>query len=372
MKCLIVGNADSIYIKQLIEKTILPYHDEVTILSPSNKNYKEYYHNKRINVIRECVTSKRMNIILSGLLNRHAFMKTEKYDLVSFHYITNRTLFMIPIAKHYSKKVIVSYWGSDLLRNSNRRCLTKWFYRDVDLITMTTSSLIRKFRKTYGAGFDNKIRLIDFGSANMEMISEKSKVKSDYHDKYGIDKRKVIISIGYNSNREHQHLNVLEQICRLPEEQRTKIHLLLRLTYGSGDDHYIERIQKMVNDTGCSSTLFTTYLSDEMIAEITLITDIFINAQITDAQSATVCEHLYSRCVVFNPSWIQYDVLKKNSFYLEYNCFEDLYQLLSNNIVKKENSQYRSYLEDNERRLYKICSWNSYIPRWRNAYIINS
>ncbi len=369
MKCLVVGNADSIYIKSLIEKTMLAYNDKVSVLSKDNKIYSDYYAQKGVKVIKEKYSERKMGTLLCGINNLKAFKG--KYDTISFHFITNRSLIMIPIAKMFGKRVFISYWGSDILREKKGSFLAKAVLKLVDGITVINSEMLKKFHLLYGRKYDKKIHMIDFGSDNIDYMSQTSSAEEQIRNKYNIENDKVIISVGYNSSEEQQHLKVLEKIVLLPEEQKKKIHLILRITYGSGSEEYKNKIKELTKNSGCTYSFFESYLSDEEVSEITKMTDIFIHAQTTDAQSATMCEHLYCKCLVLNPQWIRYKELEKKVFYLSFKDYDDMFEILKDNISQKEMSSYYDKMNSNSDVIFKICSWETYIPKWRKLYLLD-
>ena len=368
MRVLIVGNADSIYIKSLVEQTLVRYNDEVCILSPVNSIYKGSYKRDHVRVIREDIRPGKLNTILSGLRNRKAF--AQRYDLVCFHYIDMIALMMIPVAKHFSKGLVFSYWGSDLLRHfrSKHRIAGKLLLRFVDAATFCSPSLLERYQKEYGAVKGPKTYLLDFGQ---DIVDKMSCMVYDEHlirEKYGIDDDSVVVTVGYNRGPAQQHLKVLEQIALLPEETRKKMHLLLRLTYGSCGDGYLEEVKRQTALTGCSFTFLESYLTDDQVAEITRMTDVFIHAQTTDAQSGTVSEHLYAGCLVLNPEWLRYKGLEGSCFYLSYKDFDELRTMLAENIFKKDDSPYRDRLQHNQEVIHRLSSWEFVAPKWRKLY----
>ncbi len=369
MKCLVVGNADSIYIKSLIEKTMLAYNEKVSVLSRENKLYSDYYAKKGIKVIREKSSDGKIGTLLCGIKNLKTFKN--KYDTICFHYITNRSLMMIPIAKFFGKKVFVSYWGSDILREKKGSFPAKVVLKLVDGITVINSEMLKKFHLLYGRKFDKKIHMIDFGSDTIDCMKKMTASEDQIRNKYNIGNEKVIVSVGYNSSEAQQHLKVLEKIMLLPEEQKKNIHLILRITYGSDSEEYKNKIKELTKKTGCTYSFFESYLSEDEISEITKITDIFIHAQTTDAQSATMCEHLYCKCLVLNPQWIRYKELENKVFYLSFKDFDDMLELLKDNISKKETSGFYDKMNSNSEVIFEICSWETYIPKWRKLYLLD-
>lgn len=367
MNYLIVGNANSIYLKSVIERTMIAFNDRVCILSESNDNYADFYKENNVTVILEKRKTGIINTLLSGIYNIKVLSR--KYDAVFFHFITDNSLAMIPFTRIFGNRLSVSFWGSDLLRCDKKKKMALVSLRLANEITVITPEMLDKFHMLYGMGYDKKLRMIDFGLDIVDIITQ---INEDYYkirEKYNIEYNKVVVAIGYNGNPAQQHVDVLKQIMKLPEEIKSRIHLLLRLTYSIKDDDYVQSVKKMIEQTGCSSLVIEGYLSDEEIAEITVMSDIFIHAQISDARSATICEHLYANCLLFNPEWIEYSTLKDKVFFKSYKNFDELYKLLLNNIEKKCNSKYFDYLRTNAKNIYSICSWDTYIPKWRKLYL---
>lgn len=362
MKVLILANGDSIWTKNIIDQTLLCFGDEVTLISRSKvEKYSDFYKHRAVNVIPY------------SLKELYKEVQRDYYDIFCLHFVLRKLLLSIPIAKHFCKKTIIVFWGSDILRVHDdwiSKYLKRFTFNLADNLCINTKALLEPFHKLYGLRYDSKIRLVGFGSNNIEIqkgIIAHKDIKQ-LKEKCDIDDSKIVIAIGYNNSKEQQHIKVLDAIKTFPRETMERIHLILRLTYGNGGEDYIARLKGMVKECGCTYTLFESHLSDEEIAETCLITDIFIHAQITDARSASMQEYLYAKCLVFNPSWIDYSELKDKAFFLTYNSFDELKILLLDNLVSKADSPYREDLEKNSNGISAIASWDSYVPMWREIY----
>lgn len=369
MNVLIIGNADSIFVKTLIEKTHLPFDDKVSVLTGQNSIYKAFYRKNQVSVF--CLKNTRTLFGIINFLNSIR-VAIHQYDLIIVHYLTARRVLPARIGSIFSKKLLLVCWGSDILRQQNKNRIIENAIRASAAILISTQEIKEKFRVLYGTEYDYKIKRIYFGSNGIDNLKRNNYDQHSLSIKYGINEQKIVISIGYNKSVAQQHLKVLQIIGSLLPEERKKIHILLRLTYGDGDNEYINQIKKCVKQTGCTSSFFESYLTDEEVAELTFLTDVFIHAQITDSRSASMCEHLYSGSLVINPSWIKYSDLENKVFYLKFNSFSDLKKIVKDNLVKKENSQYRKLLYDNKETIYEICSWEFAIKLWRDIYLDNS
>ena len=364
MRVLIIGNADSIWIKSLVEKTHLAYGDEVFVLSPKNAVYSDYYSANHVNVY--IIKKIKSPLFLINFIKNMSFL-CKGYDMVAVQYTEKWNAFWGRMASCFNKKLIISFWGSDLLRLNNPDKNTFSAIKRSSAVTLTTDDMVKKFTELCGEQYSNKIRMTKFGSNGIDFLNNHID-QNEVAEKFGIDTSKVVISIGYNKMKEQQHLAVLNVINSLPESLRSNIHLILRLTYGSGDSSYVRQIKDLVESSKCSNTIFEEYLSDIDVAGITQLTDVFIHAQTTDARSASMSEHLYSKCLVINPSWINYPDFEGKVFYLTFKDFDDLKAVLLDNLCKKEQSRYIDKLYENTKTVSDLCSWDSLAPLWRKIY----
>lgn len=364
MRVLIIGNADSIWVKSLVERTHIAFGDDVSILSPKNSVYCEFYSAYHVNVY--IIRKIKCALFIINFFKNLSFI-SKKYDLVTVQYTEKWNAFWGRIASKLNKKLIVSFWGSDLLRLNKPDKNTLLAIKCSSAVTLTTDEMRNKFITLYGEKYSNKIRMTKFGSNGIDYLNNEFD-KNEFAYRFGIDTNKVIVSIGYNKMKEQQHLAVLKVINSLPDSIRSKIHIILRLTYGSGDSNYVNQIKDLVALSQCTNTIFEEYLSDKDIAGITHLTDIFIHAQTTDARSASMSEHLYSKCLVINPSWINYPDFEGKVFYLTFKDFDDLKAVLLDNLCKKEQSRYIDKLYENTKTVSDLCSWDSLAPLWRKIY----
>ena len=82
MNYLVVGDANSIYLKSIIDRTMLDYSDTVYVLSVNNDNYSDFYKNNNVTIIKEKRNFGIINTLLSGICNIKTLSR--KYDGVFF------------------------------------------------------------------------------------------------------------------------------------------------------------------------------------------------------------------------------------------------------------------------------------------------
>lgn len=367
MKILIIGDANSIWIRQLIERTILKYGDDVSIVTFSNLKNSEYYkeHNVTVHTLDKNPTFfNRMYFILHNiaLVNKH-------YDVISVQCARRDFVLLLTFALFSKSRKTISFWGSDILRQKKKSHILSIGLKCADVITLSTQAMIDSFHHLYGFRYDNKLQKTHFGSC----IIDKNVITSQQREtlvaqRYKLNTEKTIVSIGYNNSKAQQHIKALDSICSLSVERRQNIHILLRLTYGGAETDYLKQIEEATIRTGCTYSMITDYVDNETVIELTRLTDVFINAQITDAASASVQEHIYFGALVINPEWIDYGNLMDGIFYLSYADFDELTEVLGNNILKKNESPYITELHANSAVIYDRLSWNNKVDGWRRVF----
>lgn len=372
MKLLIIGDADSIFIKNMIYYLFLNTPHTVSILTANNTKFKEFYNDSNVKVY-ECP------IPASGSLpfRFYKYMREIKssftrirFDIIHIHFVSIYGLLANRFLKHKNTKTIITFWGSDLFRITSAtlklyRILIKSSYT----ITLSTSAMLDRFHKDYGLKYDNNLRMVKFGNGEFDIIASVKKyanpnqLRKDLNLPYD----KYIIAVGYNQSPAQQHLKVLEQINLLPEEMQKRIHLVLKLTYGTAPTSYMEEVHAQLCKSMCTYTCYTDFLSDEQIAKLEAVTDVFIHAQISDAFSATIQEHIYAGALLINPVWIHYQELNDAQiYYVEYKNFEELNRQIRNYLNRPDF--YKDQLKHNPAKIYSISSWDSVLNSWKSLY----
>lgn len=371
-KILIIGNADSVFVKQYCENLIKTHRYKIYLLTRNNSIYTKYYTNVGINVIHYVRSYEGGKERLYKFLVRtvHQVKQYSKeFDIIHVHYVDRVVLTLAKVFGKNGAKVIVSYWGSDIFRKKDiafqkeEKVLER-----ADVITFVTKEMEKVFEKKYCGKFQDKLKIIDFGlSAIDEMdklsVSEREKIRKEI----GINKNEVAIAIGYNGIKEQQHLQVIRAIKQLNSDLRENIYLYLHMSYGVSDKEYIRQIERELIDLGCRYNISYKYMDSYDIARLRSAIDIFINAQTTDALSASMLEYLYSGCIVMNPKWLTYEFLEENKIeYTEYKDFYDLKIKLEKILLEKKYNIHD--IKHTREIISKFYSWSNVIKKWEDIY----
>lgn len=265
-------------------------------------------------------------------IDRHA-----EAQIIHVHFPSHaHALFINYLRENY--QIILTYWGSDIFRISNRidHEIQAQLLPTSTLITVATPEMKFALITRYGSGFEDKIRIARFihdstfyGLAHNFM--QDRYWKTSYLNKKGIPENKKIILFGHNAYKENNHLAFLDTLKLIPPEILKFYHIIFPLTYPKHQNSYIKKIQSYSNDIPVTFTYLTEFLSWEDMAKLKIISDVYIHAPTTDGLSAFLTEFFYTNNIAIVGSWLPYKTfLKYGINYLEFNNFNELNDILKN------------------------------------------
>lgn len=265
-----------------------------------------------------------------------------KYDIINVQFVSPVHLLYFWGTKGTKNKMILSYWGSDLMRISkDNEIIEKIFlkYKKCAYVTFDNEDLKDIFYQKFH--FDKgRSKVIMLSLPVLDWIDKTKLVDCKIIGNQSIPVDRIIVAIGYNGSPVQQHLDIIRQLSKLDKKYKKEILILLQMTYGS-EDSYVETCEKACKYTDLEYILFKDFQMYEEIAQVRRRTDVFINAQTTDAFSGSFCEYLYADTVVLNAKWLHYRELDEYPFiYEEFEQFEDIPQLMEN-VIERIDQQGR-------------------------------
>ena len=307
-----------------------------------------------------------LKVWYSHFLKIREVVKEGPFDLINMQYAEYTDLFDVVALKYLTGAgLVLSYWGSDLFRLKEGRSAAMGRYaRHADYITFDSRDLEAEFRKRYGRAGRKGMGTVMFGLPVLSLIEEtrRRSTREELRRKWGIPEDAVVIAAGYNGIPEQQHKRVLGAIGKLSPEWKEKAVIVLQMTYG-GTKGYRRSVAAAAEKTGCRHKEFERFQSPEEAAEFRLLSDIYINAQTTDAFSGSVCEYLSAGAVLLNARWLRYREFEKGKFrYVEFADFTDLTEQLERTL--KEMPDVRG----NREAVWRFRSWERCLPRWEKVY----
>lgn len=299
------------------------------------------------------------------LLQARNAAKYEKYDIVNLHYVEFVNLVQAySIMRIQKNRLVLSYWGSDLLRCSKKILfLMRMFVNEASFVSFDNNDLMNSFCSN-NPKFPGRKEMIMFGLPilrDIEVTLAKDS-KEQLRLKWKVPLDVKVVAVGYSNIPEQQHLQVLSQIARLDDVIKKDMFLLLQMTYG-GTAAYRDSVKLRLEQIGIPYLILEEFLTDTEVAELRVITDIYINAQTTDAFSGSVCENLYSGSELINAKWLRYQEFDQYDFsFYEFDSFEQINECL----IKAMNTS--RDLSNNKQLISKLRSWDALFARWKEAY----
>jgi len=258
-------------------------------------------------------------------------IEPKNFDVLHFHFCVSSNLEYLHFIKK-STKVICSFWGSDLFRVSdiyNNYYVSKAL-NNANLITVQSPEMGLLVKAKYGMNLNDKIRDIRFTLSKdiyefIDLYRNNTKVLDEFKAKYNLKKENFLIALGHNAFKENNHIKMIESLNGLSEEYKNKITLILHLSYG-GNKEYIDNLKKVIQQIkDLDIKIIEDFLGPQEISKLRLITDIMVQAPISDALSGAMTEVLYANNKVIVGGWLPYGILRRNHIqFEEFDYFREL------------------------------------------------
>lgn len=386
MNILVIGDSNSTFMRDYCKNLFVnKVNVRVCILSyTDNLKYNSLYKEWGIEVIyvrpyiEKCSISK--TNIFSILIKKAKEIRRDisfnsRIDIMHVHYVDPNILIYLTLLWIFSKRRIMTFWGSDILRikKENIKLLFPFLYTASNISFMIPEQY-RYFCEIFGKRFEKKTKIIDMGNSILNYID---KLRSEdsreiCKNEFGISKDKIVIHIGYNKTEEQQHINILKQICALPNILTKRCKFVLPWGYGSDNsEEYEARIKKILQDNPAVNFEFiNNFFEGESLAKFRMTSDIFIYGQTTDAMSDSCVEYIYSGSYFLCPTrlWGNYaiisDLSEKCLRYEEFEQLGDILISLLENDINFDNFINKEVSEVIKREK----TWENLVPKWEKLY----
>jgi len=380
LKVLIIGNGDSIWIKNYINYVLISNNAVVYLYGGKIKNehFIDFYQSNNVILygpINNSFIQKipKIRALLNILYGLYQIYKNRPYDAIHVHFADRQSCRIAYLCRSLTKKEICSFWGSDLFRSSDRQLKKLRVYLDkCCTITIATEKMYSRIIAAFNHVYDNKIKVIRFGIESFDMIDNIKSIedKKISRAKLGMPAEKVIIAIGYNASPYQQHLLMIKQLARIDLEILDRVFIVIQMTYGNSNVHYYEEVRNKIKAITNNFIIFDKFMQEEDIARLRVCTDIFIHGQTTDTLSASFQEYIYAGAIILNGKWLKYKELEERGIkYIEYESFDEIPILMTNIISNLQN--YKLSFFNNIDILRKFSSVQAVSQEWYNLYQVS-
>lgn len=372
---LLLADAHSIWTLRYIQKVLLVHGKTVALAAHriSQSPFYEILANSRITLIELPSAGRAVSWVprLRGILKRRLasseIRRQVNFDAVHVHRLQKDQMLLADRLRRSCRVVVLSYWGSDLLRTPTSQliALRKVISR-ADVLTYNALAMRVKIEQLYG-DIAPVVRYVPFGIGGFDAIErvDGAEGRAQSRERFGLPGGRAVVVLGYNGRVEQQHLALLKHLGALPTEVKEAIYCLVPMTYMNAGVEYEERVTSAIRDSGLVGALLTSFLDESDQARLALATDVFINAQTTDALSATLQEFIYAGCRVLSGSWLDYSELDPIDLTLDlFTQFEELPHLL----VEALNNPICGKVLTRRRKSLALRSWEVLAPQWLQLY----
>lgn len=256
-------------------------------------------------------------------------LSCRKYDIVNVHFPKPRLLKVMRWLRRMSKSIVITPWGSDVLRVEDARAIERMcsIYSYASCVTAVPSTqlgetIIKRFRLDSG-----RMRPVRWGLDYVDFIEEAKPHKSVEESKarFGIGD-KYVITCGYSSAPSHRHEAIIEAVHSIKDELPDNLLLLFPFTYGWGTPGYRQSIKDKCRSYELESVFVEDYLDLEDLYTLRMATDMFVHVQTTDAGASCVMQYILAHKKIVHGSWMKYRDLEQHKplFYFPVDRMEEL------------------------------------------------
>lgn len=250
-------------------------------------------------------------------------------------------------------EVVLSFWGTDLFDTSNNQEGKQRLVNRASKITLQGSEMQSFFESNYqSSGKEIHQILFPLKNSLFGLIDDLSKKPNE----------KISIHIGYGGHPRHRHLEILEELKKMPKNILEKCIFVLKLNYG-GAYQYIERVQSLYKIAGLDFKVILNKLTEKDLAKHKKEADIFINLQKTDAFSASLSEALYAETICIVGLWLPYARYRDNMVYMiELESMLGLSEHLE--MVIQDIDRFKSHVSGNREKVINTLDYNGNLGKW--------
>ena len=304
-------------------------------------------------------------ILIRKLENDYCFDNNR--DIINIQFVTRNVFLLIPWIKKNFKKVVCSYWGSDLLEPAKFSVLmNKRILNISSVITVETNEMEKIFNSVYKNRYKNKVKKVRFGLTELDEIDNVSEDdKSEYKYKNAITRNKTIVVIGYNRLPAQRHKQAIESLFKT-NINRDDLCIIIPWTYGGNYEEYKKELIRLLEIDNFEYHFIENRLSNREMAILRSISDIMVHVREADSLSASMLETLYAGNHVIAGDWFPYEDLYDMGIHMDTvsrldEIGERVERILSSPWEEKT-------LIKNKKVVREYSGWESNINKWIDIY----
>lgn len=293
--------------------------------------------------------------------------RKQKYDFINIQFAMPFLAHAIPWFKKLTDHIIITPWGSDVLRVDKKEEIRKSreLFRAASCIMVDAESQLAKEAVTKFKFDPDKILSLPWGMEYVDFFQEEkpSATVEESKARFGLEGR-YVISCGYNARPVQRHEAIIDAVAAIKDKLPENLTLLFPFTYGWPHcDAYAQSILNKCTSYGIQGMVIRDFLDYPDIYKLRNATDIFVHVQTTDAYSACVMQYILCKIKIVHGAWMKYNDLEQFQplFYFPVHQLEELPGVIL--------EAYRSEPIDIPQGVFDTIlakGWGAIMPRFNN------
>ena len=291
------------------------------------------------------------------------------FDILHLHFMSPRMAEFVRILPE-SRKLLVSIWGSDLLRvagASNYRSQLQICQR-ASIITVRSTELREILLAKFGRDLASKVRIAKFGSPLIPIIrkSDVASLRREFRDEFQLKDDQLLVCLGHNGFRENQHVQMLTALERLSDGLKQRLVFVAPMAYGT-DSVYSKLCENVAKEKHLQLHVLREFLSQENTVRLRAGTDVMIHLPISDALSGAMGETIFAGNVVVTGTWLPYGEIRRRGIHFrEISSLTELPSVLESLAANIE--QEKAIVRATSERIREVIGWDEIIRAWTGIF----
>ncbi len=273
--------------------------------------------------LRSVVSVRKALALINNAINKYF------YDLVVVYSVPAYTYKIIEFAHSKGSKTILIPWGANDIINRPE------LDRELQIAFDNTDYVSGIEGSNCSIVMQNKFKVplpkFKYKKPYLRSVEEIIRVKEKY-DREGCARKLNIplsscyIICGYNAFPVMLHEYIIDSLAKVKELLPSDYVLVFPMTYPR-DKVYTNKVKEKCASLGLNAVFFTSFLTNEQVACLHLLSNYFINIQYADAGNAFQIEELFCGSQTITGKWLRYSQFEK--FGIPYYQLEKLEELPS-------------------------------------------
>lgn len=324
--------------------------------NPNDNSVEHYYGLPKYKIEKLVRKIPYVRSVYAKWLIVNQFKKIAKngFDLVVIYQISNTSEQIVKIAHKFGAKVMLYPWGSDILccSGSAKKHIRNAFNNSDFVGGAPKSNCILAVQYDYGVPGDKiKLHKNYLSGVNILQNIDCKISRAQMHESLFIPYSEYNIVCCYSGNQAHNHNVVLDAIIENKSILPEGYQLIFPMTYGATETYY-ESIKKRCIENQLNAFFLREFITNEQMAYLHLVTDLFINIQNSDCGNAFMIEALFAKNRIVTGRWLHYEQFEQ--FGVPYHLIDKPEDLSAELYLIFSNQEPRPVIPEQLIEMYRI------------------